>query len=75
MTKEVFSLADILTLEEMRELSEADFSPENIIRKFEKDSMVKKVEYKGEEDRFYITFTDGEIVDLKISLPQKATSA
>ena len=66
MSKEICSLSDILTLEEMEALSEVDLSPENIIREFEKDPRVKTVEYKNIEKRFYITFTDGEIASFRI---------
>jgi len=66
MSKEICSLSDILTLEEMEALSEVDLSPENIIREFEKDPRVKTVEYKNSEKRFYITFTDGEIASFRI---------
>lgn len=75
MSKEVISLADILTLQEMRALSEIDLSPENIIRNFQEDPRVKMVEYKADESRFYITFMDGEMADFRILFSENKNDA
>jgi hypothetical protein len=66
MATEILSLADILTTEEMRALMDADFSPGAIIKKFLEHPQVAAMEYKAEEGKFHITFTDGEVAKMRI---------
>lgn len=66
MFGEIFSLADIFTKKELQALDFCDFSPENIVKKFLEHPAVKDARYKKEEGKFYITFTDNEVMDFKI---------
>lgn len=63
------SLADILTAEQMKTLTEIDLSPEYIIKKFEEDPRIQKVTYNPKENRFYVIFEDGEKTYFKIHFP------
>jgi hypothetical protein len=75
MSGEIFSLADIFTKEELQTLDFCDFSPENIVEKFLKHPAVKDARYEKGEGKFYITFTDKEVLDFKIFLAPEQVRA
>jgi len=74
MSKEVVSLADILTIEDMRALWNCDLSPEMIIETFLEDPRIAGIEYNKEEGRFYVTAADGETSSFRIFSANKETS-
>ena len=68
MAREIVPLADILSKEEMRALAFCDLSPEVVIKKFVEHPEIEKMEYNKEEERFYVTFADGEVANFKFLL-------